>query len=115
MKQCTSISVWFFIRRTRLGRSGETPIIMRITINGQNAELNTQRKVLPSLWDQRRERTTGKGAVHLEINKHLDSLRAKAMEIYSEAYENDGYVNPVYIKEVILGKHRECTSSSSME
>ena len=108
MKQCTSISVWFFIRRTRLGRSGETPIIMRITINGQNAELNTQRKVLPSLWDQRRERTTGKGAVHLEINKHLDSLRAKAMEIYSEAYENDGYVNPVYIKEVILGKHREC-------
>lgn len=71
MKQCTSISVWFFIRRTRLGRSGETPIIMRITINGQNAELNTQRKVLPSLWDQRRERTTGKGAVLIEINRHL--------------------------------------------
>ena len=80
MKQCTSISVWFFIRKTRLGKSGETPILMRITCNGQNAELNTQRKVLPSLWDQRKERTSGKSVVHMEINKHLENLRAKAMD-----------------------------------
>ena len=59
MKQCTAISVWFFIRKTRLGKSGETPILMRITCNGQHAELNTQRKILPSLWDQSKERATG--------------------------------------------------------
>ena len=108
MKQCTSISVWFFIRKTRLGKSGETPILMRITCNGQNAELNTQRKVLPSLWDQRKERTSGKSVVHMEINKHLENLRAKAMEIFTQAVENDGSANPVYIKEVLLGKHKEC-------
>jgi hypothetical protein len=34
MKQCTSISVWFFIRKTRLGKSGETPIMMRISVDG---------------------------------------------------------------------------------
>ena len=108
MKQCTAISVWFFIRKTRLGKSGETPILMRITCNGQHAELNTQRKILPSLWDQSKERATGKSVVHIEINKHLESLRAKTMEIFSTTIENDGYASPVYIKEALLGKHKEC-------
>ena len=108
MKQCTAISVWFFIRKTRLGKSGETPILMRITCNGQHAELNTQRKILPSLWDQSKERATGKSVVHIEINKHLESLRAKTMEIFSTTIENDGYASPVYIKETLLGKHKEC-------
>ena len=101
MKQCTAISVWFFIRKTRLGKSGETPILMRITCNGQHAELNTQRKILPSLWDQSKERATGKSVVRIEINKHLESLRAKTMEIFSTTIENDGYASPVYIKEVL--------------
>ena len=30
------------------------------------------------------------------------------MEIFTQAVENDGSANPVYIKEVLLGKHKEC-------
>ena len=41
--QKSTFSVNFFIRRTRLGKSGETPIMMRISVDGRYTELSTQR------------------------------------------------------------------------
>ncbi len=46
--QKSTFSVNFFIRRTRLGKSGETPIMMRISVDGRYTELSTQRRRLPS-------------------------------------------------------------------
>ena len=46
--QKSTFSVNFFIRRTRLGKSGETPIMMRISVDGRYTELSTQRRGLPS-------------------------------------------------------------------
>ena len=45
--QKSTFSVNFFIRRTRLGKSGETPIMMRISVDGRYTELSTQRRGLP--------------------------------------------------------------------
>lgn len=38
-------SILFFIRRTRLLKNGEAPIGLRITVNGQRAELQIKRSV----------------------------------------------------------------------
>ena len=78
--QKSTFSVNFFVRRTRQGKNGEMPIIMRITVNDRYAELNTQRKVPVSQWNQSRCCATGKGPVAAEINRHLDNLRSKASE-----------------------------------
>ena len=37
-------SILFFIRRTRLLKNGEAPIGLRITVNGQRAEMQIKRK-----------------------------------------------------------------------
>lgn len=37
--------ILFFIRRTRLLKNGEAPIGLRITVNGQRAELQIKRNV----------------------------------------------------------------------
>ena len=42
--QKSTFSVNFFVRRTRQGKNGETPIIMRITVNGRYAELTPSAK-----------------------------------------------------------------------
>ena len=76
--QKSTFSVNFFIRRTRLGKSGETPIMMRISVDSRYTELSTQRRVLVEQWSQSRCCATGKTAVALEINRHLDNLRSKA-------------------------------------
>ena len=104
--QKSTFSVNFFIRRTRLGKSGETPIMMRISVDGRYTELSTQRRVPVEQWSQSRCCATGKTAVASEVNRHFDNLRSKASEAHQNFLAKDGYVDPYIIKEFLLGKHR---------
>ena len=101
----STFSILFLICKSRFGKSGESPISMRITVNGRFTEMNTLRRVPLSLWDQKKERAVGKGPIPIEINRHLESLRTRAYEIHKELVERDGYVNPLTIKEYLQGKH----------
>lgn len=107
MKQNT-FSILFLIRKTRLTKKGEAPIQMRITINGRFVELNTQRKIEPANWNQKKERAIGKTPANQEINRYLEWLRTRAYEIQKQLMDKDGYVEPVIIKERLLGKNEEC-------
>lgn len=107
MKQNT-FSIIFLIRKTRLTKRGEAPIQMRITANGRFIELNTQRKIEPVNWNQKKERATGKTPAHQEINRYLEWLRTRAYEIQKELFDQNGYAEPVLIKEYLQGKHNTC-------
>lgn len=107
MKQST-FSILFLIRKTRLTKTGKTAILMRITANGRFVELNTLRKIEPSNWNQTKERAVGKIPAHHEINRYLEWLRTRAYEIQKELFDNDGYVEPIIIKERLQGKHEDC-------
>lgn len=95
MKQ---INVLFFIRKTRALKNGETAINMRITIEGQNTEINTRRTVLPSQWNQKKEKATGKDPHCVEVNSHLNFLKTQVFKIQQQLEENNLPVNPISIK-----------------
>ena len=101
----STFSILFLIRKSRLGKTGESPISMRITVNGRFTEMSTLRKVPANLWDSKKERAVGKGPIPIEINRHLESLRTRAYEIHKELVERDGYADPLTIKEYLQGKH----------
>ena len=44
-------SILFFIRRTRLLKNGEAPIGLRITVNGQRAEIQIKRSIPEERWN----------------------------------------------------------------
>lgn len=46
MKRQT-FAVLFYIKKARIGKLGETPILARITLNGVRAEFQLKRKVKP--------------------------------------------------------------------
>ena len=58
MKQ--TFNVLFFIRKTKLKKSDDTPIMLRITIEGQLVEMQLKRDVKLNFWNQHKERCTGK-------------------------------------------------------
>jgi len=43
------IVIHFYVRDARKDRKGEAPIYLRITVNGERAEISTGRRVNPSL------------------------------------------------------------------
>jgi hypothetical protein len=42
----------FYVKDARKDKTGEAPIYLRITINGERAEISTDKKVNPELWDK---------------------------------------------------------------
>ncbi|MCC8018667.1 MAG: hypothetical protein LIO85_02690 [Rikenellaceae bacterium] len=50
-----TFTVLFFLRKSRIMENGEVPIALRITVNGQRAEVNIKRSIDPVKWDQNKE------------------------------------------------------------
>lgn len=102
-----NFNMLFFIRRTRALKSGENPIMLRISIEGQLAEMQLKRAVKPNLWNQNKERCTGKDAASLEINRYLDSVKLRLLDIHRNLELEDKLINPMEIKRKFLGLDEE--------
>ena len=57
-------SILFFIKKSKLLKNGEAPICLRITINGQRAEIQIKRSVEVSHWNSKKECAIGKERKH---------------------------------------------------
>ncbi len=106
MKRQT-FNVLFFIRKTRALKSGENPIMLRISIDGQLAEIQLKRAVKPNLWNQKKERCTGKDATSIEINRYLDSVKLRLLDIHRNMELEDKLINSMEIKRKFLGLDEE--------
>lgn len=102
-----TFNVLFFIRKTRALKSGENPIMLRISIAGQLSEIQLKRAVKPNLWNQNKERCTGKDAASLEINRYLESVKLRLFEIHRKMEEDGKLINPMEIKRKFLGLDEE--------
>ena len=102
MKRQT-FNVLFFIRKTKLKKSGETPIMLRITIEGQLTELQLKRDVMPMQWNQSKERCTGRDATSMEINRYLESVKLRLLDIHREMEDAGKLINPMEVKRRFLG------------
>jgi hypothetical protein len=105
MKQ--TFNVLFFIRKTKLKKSGDTPIMLRITIEGQLVEMQLKRDVKPGFWNQNKERCTGKDSASLEINRYLESVKLRLFEIHRKMEEEGKYISSMEIKRRFLGLDEE--------
>lgn len=102
MKRQT-FNVLFFIRKTRTVKSGETPIMLRITIQGQLAEIQLKRTIKPELWSQAKERCTGKDAKSVEVNRYIESVKLRLYDIHRILEDDNKLINPMEIKRRFLG------------
>lgn len=75
-------SLNFIARKARPNKEGEIPIALRITMNGQRAEVYTNRYVAPANWDASKGQSKGKTKKDLELNRYLDTIRTKICEIH---------------------------------
>lgn len=97
-------SLNFIARKARLNKEGEMPIALRITMNGQRAEIYTNRYVSPENWNAAKGQSKGKTKKDLELNRYLDTIRTKICEIHNQLVMRDEMVNPDVLKRAFLGK-----------
>lgn len=85
----TTFSLLYVIRKHRLLKNGEASIYLRITVNGEVADITTKRSVRPDMWDQRRECSLGKLHRDRELNHYLETIKTRLYQIHRE-FEIDG-------------------------
>ena len=54
-----SLSILFWLNRSKCNRNGHTPIYCRITVDGRRAELSTGKWIEPDRWNQNAARVRG--------------------------------------------------------
>lgn len=87
MKQ--TFSILFLVKSSKVLKSGEAPIFMRLTLSGARVESQLKRRILPQNWDQKKERAIGKDAISIEINRYLESIRARIYSIQRNIEDED--------------------------
>ncbi len=100
----TTLSLLFFLRKPKNYESGEMPIYLRITVDGQRTELAVGRKFDPDRWDAATGRAIGTKADIRTLNAYLDDMQFKIYELQRRMSEGNELFTAETIKNRFSGK-----------
>lgn len=98
-----TFKILFYIKRTALLRNGEAPIMVRITVNGERAQLATHHSVMSDKWDSCRGRVKGRSTEARQINHSLSMIYSRIMLCYDRLLSTSEPPTAFRIKDMYLG------------
>lgn len=99
-----SLGVFFYLKKQKNYESDETPIYMRITVNGNRIEVSVREKCDPSNWNADAGRMNGKTDKAKSLNQLLDILQRKVYDARKQLLDNDQPVSAENIKIMLTGR-----------
>lgn len=96
--------ILFLVKSSKALKTGEVTLQLRLTINGQRKDIYLPRRVNPKLWNQKKEKMSGKDVLCTEINRYIDSVRARIYEIQRKLEDEGLPINVNTVKEMFCGK-----------
>ncbi len=96
-------SVLFFIKKSRVLKNGEVPIMVRITYDKQIAELQLGRSTLPQYWSQAKGAVTSKDKQSKETNMYIEMAKVKIYQIQQEFERTSAHYTANTIRDVYRG------------
>ncbi len=100
----TTLSLLFSLRKPKNYQSGEMPIYLRITVDGQRTEMAISRKCDPERWDAVTGRAIGSKAESRTLNAYLDDIQFKIHELQRRMSDADELITAETIKNRFVGK-----------
>lgn len=94
----------FYVKEKKKDSKGEAPIYLRITINGERAEISTARRINPGLWDKVSEKALGKSESARVINSTLNTILGKVEKHFSGHDVKDERISVYQIINELKGK-----------
>ncbi|MFI3285463.1 MAG: Arm DNA-binding domain-containing protein, partial [Rikenellaceae bacterium] len=84
-----TFSVLFMVKKGRPLKNGNLPIVVRISVKGQVAEISIQRNISTSMWNQIKGCCKGRDHDSLALNNYIASVRSKLIGIHTELVRQD--------------------------
>ena len=100
----TKTAILFYPKRTKVNAKGLSMIYTRITVNGKRMEFSTGRLVNPEKWSTAGGKVKGHSNEARSINRHLDILKTKIIDIQMEFIHAKIPITAKLFKSKILGE-----------
>lgn len=104
-----TFSILFYFKKAKNNLKNNSPIYMRITVDGHRVECSTKREWNPSKWSAISARAIGTKEDAKSLNAYLDTLQAKVHEIHRHLINEEQCVSAQKIKDKLTGtvEHRK--------
>ena len=89
MELRSKFSHYFLLKKHRQNSKGESPIYLRVKINGKAVDISTKKVVSFENWDKDNGVVKGRSSEVKDINKHLFAMKASIYEHY-KTLRSDG-------------------------
>ncbi len=99
----TTVSVLFYIKRTKINTEGVCPIYTRVTINVKRFEFSCNKFISPDKWSIEGAKAKGNTEEARTINAHLDHIKSKINNAEKVLIKKDVIVNSENLKNQLLG------------
>jgi len=93
----------FFVKKHRVNANGESPIYLRITINGKTSDMSVHRDILYNMWDIKTGMAKPESKQLKSLNNFLFSIQTSIYEHYKYLRETNKELTPQLLKNAYLG------------
>lgn len=96
----------FYIRRDKTNKKGESPVFMRLTINGERADASIKRFIEPHAWNSAKGKANEKSRGGKDLSLYLDAISANILRIQRDLELDKKEVSAQIILNRYLGKEQ---------
>ena len=105
--QRSTFKVLFYVKR-QSEKSGQVPVIGRITINGTMSQFSCKLSVRSFLWDAKANKASGKSLEARRINEKLENIKTNIGKQYQHLCDRDSYATAEKVRNAFLGMGDDC-------
>lgn len=99
----TTVSILFYIKRSKANNEGICPIYARVTIQAKRFEFSSNKYVNPERWSGEGTKVKGTNEEARTINSHLDYLKNQVLEAEKRLFKKDIKVTSENLKNELFG------------
>ena len=103
--QRSTFKVLFYVKR-QSEKSGQVPVMGRITINGTMSQFSCKLTVRSTLWDAKANKASDKSLESQRINEKLENIKTNIGKQYQRLCDRDSYVTAEKVRNAFLGMGR---------
>jgi site-specific recombinase XerD len=99
----TTVSVLFYIKRSKTNNEGICPIYVRVTIQSKRFEFSANKYINPERWSPEGSKVKGTSEEARTINNHLDYLKNQVLEAEKRLFKKDIKISSESVKNELMG------------
>lgn len=99
----STFAIPFYLNTSKREKSGNCPIMGRISVDGKSSAFSTGLELSPEYWDAKQGIATGKSKEETNINRQIENYRAELIRYYKTLLDSKSYITAEILKNAIKG------------